>query len=63
MLLREYKREYKDYFMFMELHHSMVKVSMHSYIDDDFSYKSNFMDYSLKEIYKILCNKIDNNSF
>ena len=49
--------------MFMELHHSMVKVSMHSYVDDDFNYKSNFMDYSLKEIYKILCNKIDNNSF
>jgi hypothetical protein len=63
MLLREYKKEYKDYFMFMELHHSMVKVSMHSYVDDDFNYKSNFMDYSLKEIYKILCNKIDNNSF
>lgn len=63
MLLREYKKEYKDYFMFMELHHSMVKVSMHSYVDDDFNYKSNFMDYSLKEIYEILCNKIDNNSF
>ena len=41
----------------------MVKVSMHSYVDDDFNYKSNFMDYSLKEIYEILCNKIDNNSF
>tara|TARA_Y100000593_G_C4214176_1_gene288355 strand:+ start:607 stop:801 length:195 start_codon:yes stop_codon:yes gene_type:complete len=59
MLLKEYKKEYKDYFMFIEVHHSMIKASMHSYTDDDFNFNMDFIDYSVKEVYKVLCNIID----
>jgi len=59
MLLKEYKKEYKDYFMFIEVHHSMIKTSMHSYTDDDFNFNMDFIDYSVKEVYKVLCNIID----
>jgi hypothetical protein len=59
MLLKEYKKEYKDYFMFIDVHHSMIKVSMHSYVDDDFNYRNDFIDYSVDEVYEVLCHRID----
>lgn len=58
MLLKEYKKEYKDYFMFIDVHHSMIKVSVHNYKDDDFHYRKDFIDYSVKEVYEILCHRI-----
>jgi hypothetical protein len=60
MIIKEYQKEYKDYFMFITIHHSLIEVSMHSYIDDDFEYTNRFIDYSPKEVYKILCHYIDN---
>ena len=59
MLLKEYKKEYKDYFMFIDVHHSMIKVSMHNYNDDDFHYRNDFIDYSVDEVYQVLCHRID----
>ena len=61
MLLKEYKKEYKDYFMFIDVHHSMIKVSMHNYKDDDFNYRNDFIDYSVDEVYEVLCRRIDEN--
>ena len=60
MIIKEYQKEYKDYFMFITVHHSLIEVSMHSYIDDDFEYTNRFIDYSPKEVYEILCHYIDN---
>jgi hypothetical protein len=60
MIIKEYQKEYKDYFMFITVHHSLIEVSVHSYIDDDFIYRDQFMLYSPKEVYKIICHYIDN---
>ena len=61
MIIKEYQKEYKDYFMFITVHHSLIEVSVHSYIDDDFEYSNRFIDYSPKEIYETICYRIDNN--
>jgi hypothetical protein len=60
MIIKEYQKKYKDYFMFITVHHSLIEVSVHSYIDDDFIYRDQFMLYSPKEVYKIICHYIDN---
>jgi len=61
MIIKEYQKEYKDYFMFITIHHSLIEVSVHSYVNDDFEYSNRFIDYSAKEVYEIICNRIDNN--
>jgi len=61
MIIKEYKKEYKDYFMFITVHHSLIEVSVHSYIDDDFEYRNKYIDYSVDEIYESICYRIDNN--
>ena len=61
MIIKEYQKEYKDYFMFITVHHSLIGVSVHSYIDDDFEYSNRFIDYSVDEIYETICYRIDNN--
>ena len=61
MIIKEYKKEYKDYFMFITVHHSLIEVSVHNYTDDDFNYRNRFIDYSVDEIYEIICYRIDNN--
>lgn len=61
MIIKEYKKEYKDYFMFITVHHGLIAVSVHSYTDDDFNYRNRFIDYSVDEIYEIICYRIDNN--
>ena len=60
MTIKEYQKEYKDYFMFITVHHSLIEVSVHSYTDDDFNYRNQFIDYSVEEVYGILCHYIDN---
>ena len=47
MIIKKYQKEYKDYFMFMTVHHSLIEVSVHSYVDDDFEYRNKFIDYSV----------------
>jgi len=61
MVIKEYKKEYKDYFMFITVHHSLIEVSVDSYTDDDFNYRNRFIGYSVDEIYEIICYQIDNN--
>ena len=61
MIIKEYQKEYKDYFMFITVHHSLIEVSVHSYVDDDFEYTNRFIDYSVEEIYETICYRIDNN--
>lgn len=61
MIIKEYQKEYKDYFMFITVNHSLIKVSVHSYTDDDFEYSNRFIDYSVDEIYETICYRIDNN--
>lgn len=61
MIIKEYQKEYKDYFMFITVHHSLIEVSVHSYTDDDFEYSNRFIDYSVDEIYESICYRIDNN--
>tara|TARA_X000001316_G_C884877_1_gene8947 strand:+ start:34 stop:237 length:204 start_codon:yes stop_codon:yes gene_type:complete len=61
MIIKEYKKEYKDYFIFITVHHSLIEVSVHNYTDDDFNYRNRFIDYSVNEIYEIICYRIDNN--
>jgi hypothetical protein len=61
MLIEEYKKEYKDYFMFIDVHHSLIETAVFSYSDDDFEYRNKFIDYSVDEIYEIICYQIDNN--
>lgn len=61
MIIKEYQKEYKDYFMFVTVHHSLIEVSVHSYINDDFEYRNKFIDYSPKEVYETICHRIDNN--
>ena len=61
MIIKEYKKEYKDYFMFITVHHSLIEVSVHSYVDDDFEYRNRYIDYSVEEIYESICYRIDNN--
>ena len=46
--------------MFITLHHSLIEVSIHNYFDDDFEYRNKFIDYSPKEVSKILRHYIDN---
>ena len=36
MLIKEYKKEYKDYFMFINVYHSLIEIAVFSYSDDDF---------------------------
>ena len=61
MIIKEYKKEYKDFFMFITVHHSLIEVSVHSYVDDDFEYRNRYIDYSVEEIYDSICYRIDNN--
>ena len=61
MIIKEYQKEYKDYFMFITVHHSLIEVSVHSYTDDNFRYTNKFIDYSVKEVYEAICYRIDNN--
>ena len=61
MIIKEYKKEYKDYFMFITVHHSMIEVSVYSYTNDHFEYEQKFIDYSVKEVYELICERIDNN--
>jgi hypothetical protein len=61
MIIKEYKKEYKDYFMFITVHHSLIEVSVHSYINDEFEYRNKYIDYSVDEIYESICYRIDNN--
>ena len=61
MIIKEYKKEYKDYFMFITVHHSLIEVSVHSYVDDDFEYRNRFIDYSAEEVFDVICYRIDNN--
>ena len=61
MIIKEYQKEHKDYFMFITVHHSLIEVSVHSYVDDDFKYSNRFIDYSVDEIYETICYRIDNN--
>ena len=44
MIIKEYQKEYKDYFMFITVHHSLIEVSVHSYVDDDFEYRNRYID-------------------
>ena len=59
MLIKEYKKEYKDYFMFINVYHSLIEIAVFSYSDDDFEYRNKFIDYSVDEIYEIICYRID----
>ena len=59
MLIEEYKKEYKDYFMFISVYHSLIEVAVFSYSEDDFEYRNKFIDYSIDEIYEIICYRID----
>ncbi len=61
MIIKEYQKEYKDYFMLITVHHSLIEVSVHSYADDNFEYRNRFIDYSVEEIYETICYRIDNN--
>ena len=61
MIIKEDKKEYKDYFMFITVHHSMIEVSVYSYTNDDFEYKQKFIDFSAEEVYELICEKIDFN--
>ena len=61
MIIKEYQKEYKDYFMFITVHHSLIEVSVHSYVNDDFEYRNRFIDYSVKEVFDVICYRIDNN--
>lgn len=61
MIIKEYEKEYKDYYMFITVHHSLVDVRVYSHTDDDFCYRNRFSDYSIDEIYDIICYRIDNN--
>lgn len=61
MILKEYQKEYKDYFMFITVHHSLIEVSVYSYEDDDFRYTNKFVDYSAEEVFDAICYRIDNN--
>tara|TARA_R100000278_G_scaffold9562_1_gene11419 strand:+ start:795 stop:998 length:204 start_codon:yes stop_codon:yes gene_type:complete len=61
MIIKEYKKEYKDYFMFLTVHHSMIEVSVYSHTNDYFEYKQKFIDYSVEEVYELICERIDNN--
>ena len=61
MIIKEYQKEYKDFFMFITVHPSLIEVSVHSYTDDDFEYRNRFIDYSVEEIYDVICYRIDNN--
>jgi|TARA_R100000084_G_C4634943_1_gene140465 hypothetical protein len=61
MIIKEYQKEYKDYFMFITVHHSLIEVSVHSYKDDNFRYANKFIDYSVEEVYEAICYRIDNN--
>ncbi len=47
--------------MFITVHHSLIEVSVHSYVDDDFEYRNRYIDYSVDEIYESICYRIDNN--
>jgi hypothetical protein len=59
MLIKEYKKEYKDYFMFINVYHSLIEVAVFSYSDGGFEYRNKFIDYSVDEIYEIICYRID----
>ena len=61
MIIKEYQKEYKDYFMFITVHNSLIEVSVHSYVDDDFEYRNRFIDYSAEEVFDVICYRIDNN--
>ena len=61
MIIKEYQKEYKDYFMFITVHHNLIEVNVHSYTDDNFRYTNKFIDYSAKEVYEAICYRIDNN--
>ena len=43
MIIEEYKKEYKDYFMFITVHHSMIEVSVYSYTNDNFEYEQKIL--------------------
>ena len=60
MLIKEYKKEYKDYFMFIDVYHSLIEIAVFSYTDDDFEYRNQFIDYSVEEIFENICYQIDN---
>ena len=60
MLIKEYKKEYKDYFMFINVYHSLIEIAVFSYSDDDFEYRNQFIDYSVEEIFENICYQIDN---
>ncbi len=60
MIIEEYQENYKNYFMFITVHHSLIEASIHNYWDDDFEYKNRFIDYSPKEVSEILRHYIDN---
>ena len=49
MIIKEYEKEYKDYYMFITVHHSLIDVRVYSHTDDDFCYRNKFSDYSIDE--------------
>jgi hypothetical protein len=61
MIIKEYQKEYKDYFMFITVYHNLIEVSVYSYTDDNFRYTNKFIDYSVEEVYEAICYRIDNN--
>jgi hypothetical protein len=54
-------KEYKDYYMFITIHHSLIEVSVHSYTDDNFKYTDKFILHSAEEVFETICYRIDNN--
>lgn len=66
MIIKRYSKRYKDYYIFITVHHSLTEVSVHSYIKDDPQwvdvYRNRYIDYSIDEIYDSICYQIDNNN-
>jgi len=63
MIIKEFQKDYKDYFIFFNVHHSMTEISVHNYKNDNFTYRNRYIGYCNDQIFDEIKTMIDNNSF
>ena len=56
MIIKEIQKDYKNFYAFITIYHSLIEVKVFDYEDDDYVYKNKFVDYSLDEVWQTIKN-------
>ena len=61
MIIKEIQKDYKDYYIFFNVHHSITEISVHNYQNKNFTFRNRYIGYSINEIFNQLKDMINNN--